>query len=128
MHSARLELTKLTYTRLEDNLIRHRGDRGILRYGTSHRGITGKKSSRTTTTPATTPIIQEQDQNNMNKRTNKNINENKSNDNNENKSNDNNDNNNNGETIIKNNNNLPLLPTREHTRILLADSTNAKNG
>ena len=27
MHSARLELTKLTYTRLEDNLIRHRGDR-----------------------------------------------------------------------------------------------------
>ena len=30
MHSAGLELTKLTYTRLEDNLIRHRGDR--LRY------------------------------------------------------------------------------------------------
>ena len=28
MHSAGLELTKLTYTRLEDNLIRHRGDRG----------------------------------------------------------------------------------------------------
>ena len=27
MHSAELELTKLTYTRLEDNLIRHRGDR-----------------------------------------------------------------------------------------------------
>ena len=27
MHSAGLELTKLTYTRLEDNLIRHRGDR-----------------------------------------------------------------------------------------------------
>ena len=27
MHSARLELTKLTYTRLEDNLTRHRGDR-----------------------------------------------------------------------------------------------------
>ena len=27
MHSARLELTKLTYTSLEDNLIRHRGDR-----------------------------------------------------------------------------------------------------
>ena len=26
-HSAGLELTKLTYTRLEDNLIRHRGDR-----------------------------------------------------------------------------------------------------
>ena len=25
MHSAGLELTKLTYTRLEDNLIRHRG-------------------------------------------------------------------------------------------------------
>ena len=27
MHSAGLELTKLTHTRLEDNLIRHRGDR-----------------------------------------------------------------------------------------------------
>ena len=27
MHSAGLELTKLIYTRLEDNLIRHRGDR-----------------------------------------------------------------------------------------------------
>ena len=27
MHSAGLELTKLTYTRLGDNLIRHRGDR-----------------------------------------------------------------------------------------------------
>ena len=27
MHSAGLELTKLTYTRLEDNLIRRRGDR-----------------------------------------------------------------------------------------------------
>ena len=27
VHSAGLELTKLTYTRLEDNLIRHRGDR-----------------------------------------------------------------------------------------------------
>ena len=29
MHSAGLELTKLTYTRLDDNLIRHRGDRYI---------------------------------------------------------------------------------------------------
>ena len=29
MHSAGLELTKLTYTRLEDNLICHRGDRLI---------------------------------------------------------------------------------------------------
>ena len=29
MHSAGLELTKLIYTRLEDNLIRHRGDRYI---------------------------------------------------------------------------------------------------
>ena len=27
MHSAGLELTNLTYTRLEDNLTRHRGDR-----------------------------------------------------------------------------------------------------
>ena len=30
MHSRGLELTKLTYTRLEDNLIRHRGDRSTL--------------------------------------------------------------------------------------------------
>ena len=29
MHSAALELTKLTYTKLEDNLIRHPGDRDI---------------------------------------------------------------------------------------------------
>ena len=29
MHSAGLELTKLTYTRLEDNQIRHRGDRHV---------------------------------------------------------------------------------------------------
>ena len=28
MHSGGFELTKLAYTRLEDNLIRHRGDRG----------------------------------------------------------------------------------------------------
>ena len=30
MHSAGLELTELTYTRLEDNLIRHGGDRLVL--------------------------------------------------------------------------------------------------
>ena len=30
MHSAGLELTKLTYSRLEDNLIRHRGDHCLL--------------------------------------------------------------------------------------------------
>ena len=30
MHSAGLELTKLTYTTLENNLIRHRGDRFII--------------------------------------------------------------------------------------------------
>ena len=29
MHSAGIELTKLTYTRLKDNLIRHRGNRSI---------------------------------------------------------------------------------------------------
>ena len=29
MHSVGFELTKLTYTRLEDNLIRHRGERLI---------------------------------------------------------------------------------------------------
>ena len=33
MHSAGLELTKLTYTRLEDNLIRHRGDRSLNKGG-----------------------------------------------------------------------------------------------
>ena len=32
MHSAGLELTKLTYARLEDNLIRHRGDRFLVYY------------------------------------------------------------------------------------------------
>ena len=31
MHSAGHELTKLNYTRLEDNLIRHRGDRVVAR-------------------------------------------------------------------------------------------------
>ena len=30
MHSAGLKLTKLTYTRLEDSLIRHRGDRVVM--------------------------------------------------------------------------------------------------
>ena len=35
MHSAGLELTKLTYTRLEDNLIRHRGDRLYVNSGSS---------------------------------------------------------------------------------------------
>ena len=33
VHSAGLELTKLTYTRLEDNLIRHRGDRTYVYVG-----------------------------------------------------------------------------------------------
>ena len=32
MHSGGFELTNLTYTRLEDNLIRHRGNRLICRY------------------------------------------------------------------------------------------------
>ena len=36
MHSAGLELTKLTYTRLEDNLIRHRGDRYTSAVHTRH--------------------------------------------------------------------------------------------
>ena len=43
MHSAGLELTKLSYTRLEDNLIRHRGDRlsgSIIAPGLSHVVIT----------------------------------------------------------------------------------------
>ena len=33
MHSRGLELTKLTYTRLEDNQISHRGDRLCIRVG-----------------------------------------------------------------------------------------------
>ena len=33
VHSAGLELTKLTYTRLENNLIRHRGDRPMWYHG-----------------------------------------------------------------------------------------------
>ena len=37
MHSGGFELTKLTHTRLEDNLIRHRGDRYINHPGTSQR-------------------------------------------------------------------------------------------
>ena len=52
MHSAGLELTNLTYTRLEDNLIRHRGDRELYRIlkdrnirglGTVERGNAGKR-------------------------------------------------------------------------------------
>ena len=48
MHSAGLELTKLTYTRLEDNRIRHRGDRLLCRDGarrvfTNQTGITCNK-------------------------------------------------------------------------------------
>ena len=38
MHWAGLELTKLTYTRLEDNLIRHRGDRQMQNL-IHHRGL-----------------------------------------------------------------------------------------
>ena len=43
MHSAGLELTKLTDTRLEDNLIRHRGDRSVI-----HRIETGESLARVT--------------------------------------------------------------------------------
>ena len=32
MHSGGFELTKLTYARLEDNLVRHRGDRILTRH------------------------------------------------------------------------------------------------
>ena len=39
MHSAWLELTKLTYTRLEDELIRHRGDRLYTHHQQSMRNI-----------------------------------------------------------------------------------------
>ena len=35
MHSAGLKLTKLTYTRLEDNLIRHRGDWSRIQFADS---------------------------------------------------------------------------------------------
>ena len=41
MHSAGLELTKLTYTRLEDNLIRHRGDRIKSQECTSYQVVPG---------------------------------------------------------------------------------------
>ena len=41
MHSGGLELTKLSYTRLEDNLIRHRGDRITTpRHGPHHQPAT----------------------------------------------------------------------------------------
>ena len=39
MHSVGLELTKLTYTRLEDNLICHRGDRYIYTMVALHRTL-----------------------------------------------------------------------------------------
>ena len=39
MHSGGFELTKLTYTRLEDNLIRHRGDRLFMAYQVPGTGI-----------------------------------------------------------------------------------------
>ena len=42
MHSAGLELTKLTYSRLEDNLIRHRGDRSIYMWSTENCWATEK--------------------------------------------------------------------------------------
>ena len=55
MHSGAFELTKLTYTRLEDNLIRHRGDRlfcsildiGTIGYstGTAVTSVPGSSSS-----------------------------------------------------------------------------------
>ena len=47
MHSAGLELTKLTYTRLEDNLVRHRGDR-LCMFGPESRMVpTGVSISHT---------------------------------------------------------------------------------
>ena len=48
MHSAGLELTKLTYTRLEDNLVRHRGDRLIItliRVGEGLAGLTAQREN-----------------------------------------------------------------------------------
>ena len=46
MHSAGLELTKLTYARLEDNLIRHRGDRTVYNenfcFSDQHRKLRGE--------------------------------------------------------------------------------------
>ena len=44
MHSSVLELTKLTYTRLEDNLIRHRGDRMMYLISRSRRRSQGPRS------------------------------------------------------------------------------------
>ena len=56
MHSAGLELAKLTYTRLEDNLIRHRCDRIYPREG--HRSVTPLliPGSKDTCTPSTVYI------------------------------------------------------------------------
>ena len=41
IHSGGFELTKLTYTRLEDNLIRHRGDRQYVRNMYKDRALGG---------------------------------------------------------------------------------------
>ena len=53
MHSAGLELTKLTYTRLEDNLIRHRGDRLLLHLAViiQHLIHSASRNIRRVTTP-----------------------------------------------------------------------------
>ena len=45
MHSAGLEVSKLTYTRLEDNLIRHRGDRWVIRPRRKHGGRSRERAT-----------------------------------------------------------------------------------
>ena len=62
MHSGGFELTKLTYTRLEDNLIRHRGDRYIHCSDTRHHRLTIIIGDRLTIninrkTPTTAKIV-----------------------------------------------------------------------
>ena len=46
MHSGGFELTKLTYTRLEDNLIRHRGDWHYRVVGPIEGGMNNKAATR----------------------------------------------------------------------------------
>ena len=58
MHSAGLELTKLTYTRLEDNLIRHRGDRFYIQ-DSSVRSTRPPSSSSTSSVRAEVSFLNE---------------------------------------------------------------------
>ena len=50
-HSGGFELTKLTYTRLEDNLIRHRGDRLVITTSSAKPVLPNTCQGRTSNTP-----------------------------------------------------------------------------